>query len=132
MIEAALFGHLSTDAGLSALAGTRVYPVQLPQDATLPALTFQRVSTRPVTHRDSTVPTYSRPRYQINCWSSSFDGAVALRLALRLAMGTLAQASGPRIDVALMQDDRDVVEAAPGRWVASLDYFVWHAEQLGD
>lgn len=132
MIEAALFGHLSTDAGLSALVSTRVYPVQLPQDADLPAVTFQRISTRPVTHRDSTVPTYSRPRYQFNCWAASFDDAVTLRAALRAAMGTLAQASGPRIDVALMQDDRDVVEATPGRWVASLDYFVWHAEYLGD
>lgn len=128
MIEAALFGHLSTEAGLSALVGTRVFPIQLPQGATLPAVTFQRISTRPLTHRSSTTPTYSRPRFQFGCWASSFDGAVALRAALRAAMGTVAQASSPRIDVALLQDDRDVVEATPGRWVASLDYFIWHRE----
>ncbi len=128
MIEAALFGHLSTEAGLAALVGTRVFPVQLPQGATLPAVTYQRISTRPMTHRGSTTPTYSRPRFQLNCWASSYDGTVALRAAVRAAMGTLAQASGPRIDVALMQDDRDVVEATAGRWVASLDYFIWHRE----
>lgn len=128
MIEAALFGHLSTEAGLAALVGTRVYPVQLPQGATLPAVTYQRISTQVVQHRGSVAPSFSRPRFQLNCWASSYDGTVALRAAVRAAMGTLAQASSPRIDVALLADDRDVVEATPGRWVASLDYFVWHKE----
>lgn len=128
MIEAALFGHLTTEAGLAGLVGSRVYPVQLVQGATLPAVTYQRISTRPVTHRGSTAPTFSRPRFQFDCWAGSYDEALALRGALRAAMGTLAQAGPPRIDVALMQDDRDGIEATPGRWLASLDYFIWHEE----
>jgi hypothetical protein len=46
---------------------------------------------------------------------------------METAMGTLAQASGPRIDVALLQNGRNgEFDAASGRWRASLDYFVWH------
>lgn len=127
-IEEALRAHLIADVGLAALIDSRVYPVQLPQRPLLPSVTYTRISTRPLSHRDAQQPSYSRPRFQLDVWASSYSQCVAVRSALRTAMGTLKQNSNPRIDVALLQDDRDDYEAEPGRWRAILDYFVWHKE----
>lgn len=127
-IEARLYAHLTSVAGLAGLVGDRIYPVQLPQDTTLPAVTYLRVSTAPVQHRDNATPTYSRARFQLDGWADSFDGNVALRRQLRLALGTFQQDTAPRVDVTLLAGDRDTLEAEPGRWRCTLDYMISHEE----
>lgn len=127
-IEAAIRTHLLTVTGLTNLVVARIYPGKLPQTPTLPAVVFTRISTAPVQDRSSATPVFSRGRWQFDCWATTYDGANALRLALRPALGGIAQASGPRIDVALMQDDRDIEEPETARWRAVLDYFIWYAE----
>lgn len=114
-IESTLYSHLVANTSV------KVYPAQLPQQATLPAITYTRISTAVIQHRGSAKPTFSRPRFQIDCWADSYTGASNLRATVRTAMGTLSK-------VALLQDDRDIVEAAVGRWRASLDYYIWHEE----
>lgn len=126
MIEAAIRAHLIADAGLSALIDARVYPLQLPQRPALPAVTYQRISSTPTQHRDAAAAAHKRTRFQFDCWAADYDAAAAVRTALEAALGTLAQASEPRIDVALLQSERDNIDAAAGRWRATLDYFIWH------
>lgn len=126
MIEAAIRAHLIADAGLSALIGARVYPVQLPQRPTLPAITYQDISTLPTQHRDNPYPKHRRSRYQFDCWAGDYDTTLAVRVALEAAMGDIAQVSEPRIDVALLQNGQGNVVPAAGRWRATLDYFIWH------
>lgn len=128
-ITQALHAHLSTHGSLAPLVATRVYPAQLPGAPTLPAVTYQRISNVALTHRSSRRPTYSRPRFQIDGWAATYGGAQQLRSAIMDAMADFTQASDPRVDVALHQDGRDILEPSPGRWRASLDYFVW-AEEL--
>lgn len=126
-IEAAIRAHLIGDAGLAALVGARVYPTHLPQKPTLPAITYQFISTLPTQDRDDPQASHRRSRCQFDVWAGDYDATLAVRAALETAMGTLAQASGPRIDVALLQNGRNGdFDAAAGRWRASLDYFVWH------
>lgn len=124
----AIYTHLSTDAGILAAVSTRVYPVQMPQIPTLPAITFTRISTTPTQTRDSAKPTHSRPRYQFDVWATTWDSLDSVRATLRTAIGTIAQSTTPRIDVALLQNDFELVEPETGNWHAILDYYVWHAE----
>lgn len=126
MIEAAIRAHLIADAGLTALVGSRVYPMQLPQRPTLPAVTYQRISSTPTQHRGAAAAGHERTRFQFDCWASDYDTTLAVRAALAAAMGTLVQANNPRIDVALLQGERDNIDTAAGRWRATLDYFIWH------
>lgn len=50
-IEKALFAHLTAWPYLSAQTGDRVYPMSIPNDASLPAVAYQRISGRRlVTH----------------------------------------------------------------------------------
>lgn len=125
-IEAAIRTHLIGDAGLATLIGARVYPVQLPQRPTLPAITYQRISTLPTQDRGDAAASHARTRYQFDCWAADYDGLLAVRTALVTALGTVAQASNPRIDVALQQSQSDGIDTAAGRWRVTMDYFIWH------
>lgn len=69
MLEQALHAFLKANAALLALVGTRIYPVMLPQKPTLPALTYQTISTVP----DYVLAGPSglvAKRVQINCWAT--------------------------------------------------------------
>lgn len=126
-IEAALFSHLSTYAGVTALAGTRVYPLVLPQQPVLPAVTYQPISETPVQDRDSRALTYTRTRMQMVGYAATHDGAIGLRDALRGAMGAFVRANNPRVSVALEQQVRTEYEPEMARWRALLDYWIWHS-----
>lgn len=127
-IEEVIFTKLTAHAGLSALIGSRVYPDQLPQRPTLPAITYQRISTQFHATRDQAHGSLERPRFQFDCWAGSRATSRAVAQQLRLALVTLPQASNPRIDVALVQDDFNILEAEPNRFRAVMDAFIWHEE----
>lgn len=125
-IEQALRAHLLAHVGLAALVGSRVYPLLVPKDAALPAVTYQRISTVPTQHRGSVE--HGRIRMQIDGWAGSFGGAVALREQIRDAMAQFRRTAAPRVDVALLQDDRDLREPDSERWRASMDYMIYSTE----
>lgn len=125
-IEEVIVSKLKAHAGLSALVGTRVYPAPLPQRPTLPAVTYQRISTLPAQTRDSIKAGFERPRFQFDGWASDVAGRSALATELRNALAAIQQASNPRVDVTLLQDARDFYEADSGRYRAVLDAFIWH------
>ena len=92
-LEAAIYSILSADLGLKALVSTRIYPLLLPQNATLPALTYARVSTE----RESAFvsdPGLSTARIQVDVWgdtvSSVQNVAEEVRGALHRYKGTIA------------------------------------------
>lgn len=120
---------LTAHAGLSALISTRVHPLQLPQQPSLPALTYRMVSLTPVATRDNSGKAgLERPRFQFDCWASTYGGAQAVAQQLREALTTFPQASDPRIDVALVANALDDYEPDTDRWRVILDAFIWHAE----
>jgi len=125
-IEQTVEAHLKSNAAIAALVGPRIYPVQLPQKPTLPAITYIRVSRKPTQHRGSPRAKHHRCRFQFDVWANTYGGAVAVRSALFDAMGELTRTTNPRVDVSLVQDDRDAFEADPGRWRGIVDYYIWH------
>lgn len=69
MLETALYAFLGQQGAISALVGARIYPLLLPQNPTMPALTYQIISTVP----DYVLAGPSglvAKRVQINCWAS--------------------------------------------------------------
>ena len=67
-------------AGLSALIGTRCYPdARMPEDYTLPLVTWQRVSADNTYARTrDTVPGRSKTRIQFNCYAATGGDTSAL------------------------------------------------------
>lgn|SRR3990167_2054711 len=80
-IEDIIYSRMTTHAGTAALISTRCYPSQLPQGATIPAVTYQPIS-RP--ERDD-VPGMFEQRVQFNCWAASVLAASALATQVRAA-----------------------------------------------
>lgn len=133
-LEEAVRAQLVSSPGLAALIGNRAYPLTLSENATLPALTYQRISNPPVQHRGragggaASGSKTSRVRFQIDGWALSNEQRIALRQQIRAAMIGWKRDSAPRVDRTFLKDDRDLREASNGRLRASIDFELWAEE----
>lgn len=96
-IEAGLVYKLQNTGGITTLIGTRTYLERIPQGATLPCLTYQRISTpRLLTHDTSGGAGTAHPRFQFDAWAATYSSAKAITDALRAALngfkGTITNA----------------------------------------
>lgn len=79
---AKIYTQLTTYTGMSALVSTRVYPLLMPQNVTLPAITYQRISGTGQ-HGSSNI---REARYQINIWGGTFAAVQAIATVVRAAL----------------------------------------------
>lgn len=88
-IGANVFSLLSGNAGVTAIVGAppncRVYPKVIPERGQVPAVTYNVISGMPQSTFDAHAPA-DYERVQLTCWAMSYDGAVALRDAVRAAI----------------------------------------------
>ncbi len=84
-VEADLYTRLTGHAGLSALAGTRVYPQVAPQDVTLPYLVYHRIS-GPVLHTFARGAPATQARFQFDAYAASALSAQQVATQLRTAL----------------------------------------------
>lgn len=88
-IEESIILHLR----LSGIVGVRVFGAVLPQGATMPALTVQRISgVGMYTHQGRVL---MRSRMQVTTWASTYQSCVETGRAVRAAMDTFSHTSGP-------------------------------------
>jgi hypothetical protein len=106
-LENTLYVAVLADAGLSAIIGTRFYPIQFPQNPTLPAAVYQRISTVPYyTHAanltsDQGSSAWIRiqitAKFQTQAGSPSISGmsqALSFYDAFRVFLGSFGVATG--------------------------------------
>lgn len=141
-IGSALRTHLLGDTAISALVVARVYPLRLPQKPLMPAIVYMKVTGRRFTHLRGPA-SLARPRYQLDCWASTHDGAVELGTLVRQRLdgynGTWSDGGSPAItmDVSALLDpeqgDRDLFEedVNGGLCRNSADYFIFHSTAGG-
>lgn len=129
-IEEALYARLSGAAAITELTSTRIYPYKLPQNPIMPAITYQRVSTsRYHTHDTSGASGLARPRFQFDCYASSYLGAKQLVEALRGVLeGFNGYVGAQRIQGALSQNETDFYEDVTGLYRRSIDFMIHHQE----
>ena len=70
------------DETLRELVANRIYPLRLPPDSTLPAMTFFLVSTTPIGSSPDTGTCYWS-RIQITLWSKGYEQLKTVRTALK-------------------------------------------------
>jgi hypothetical protein len=119
-LESDLFTKLSTHGGLSALVGTRIYPNRLPDNPTLPACVYQRIST--LNHLASGDVPLIRARMQIDCWSDSYvtAGNVAVQVHAALDM-----ASSSGLEASIPEDEDDMYDTDAQLHRKRIDFFIW-------
>jgi len=126
-----LFTFLST-AGTS--AGSRIYPQQLPQLATLPAIRYLEVSDPPE-HTHSGRSSLRHPRYQLDCFdqdSESHDGYLGARALAAEVVAALDGYKGPMGSTTcyagFQENSQDNYDPETGRHWVIVDFEIWHKE----
>lgn len=116
-VYATLFNRATTHPGLSALIGTRFYPGALPQNATLPAVTYRQIS-GPDTAGTTGV---SHPRYQFDCWGSTYIDASNVADQVEAAFRDHVAADSPAFRGGRRASRLDVYEPATDRFRVVVD-----------
>jgi len=133
MIQEALYAHLAADASVAALAGTRIYPLAIPQHvyneaSKLPCLVYQRVG------GDQPIDTCGAPDYagtsvRIDAYARNYGDAAALADAVRAALvnhtGLMGSVHVSRVN--LEGNALDLLDVEPGLYRVSRTYSIWHA-----
>ena len=121
-IEAELRAILTGDGAVTALVGTRVYPLEVPQDGTLPAIVYQELRTGVRVASDG--PTGQREtRFLLSLWSESYSGLKTLQAAVLDALSGYAGGNIYGVEVDAMRDDFDPAV----RWFREImEILVWY------
>ena len=133
MVEKAIFNILSSDLGVSALVGLRIFPVYIPQGESKPAITYQQLG-GPRDHTTDGASGFVESSFQVQCWAETYAGADDLADKVRLAMDGI---SGTYADVVIhcihLVNEVDVPAIEPenealNEFGKSLDFTLWHKE----
>ncbi len=133
-IEAGLVYKLTNTAGITSLISTRTYLERIPQGATLPCLTYQRISTvRLLAHDTSGSAGTCAVRVQFDAWAATYSSAKAITDALRAALngfkGTITSgADNVVVQASLVQSETSLPDEDAGIARVSSDYMIYHIE----
>lgn len=132
-IEESIYYLLFQNTGLTDLISTKIYPAIVPQNGTLPCLTYQQISG----NRDQEISGASgfvTARYQINCWAKTYSETRQLANEARLSLtGQSGWINGVYIHCIQLENESDMPQIDAENEVISrygkrLDFQVYFAE----
>lgn len=121
MVETKIYTLLTGNATVTRLINTRIYPVVMPQDVALPAITYQRISAEKLT----TLSGYTglaNPHIVITAWAAGYDDAKAIGAAVHAAM------NGAGTFKSILTNEMDIYEPELNIYAVSQDYSCWSEE----
>jgi len=128
-LDATIYTRLAAVSGVTDIVSTRIYYGWIPQGATLPCVSYTRISTMPVNGATGHT-TESNTRLQVDCWATTQSGARTLADAVKAALGGWNNASSPYVADILPISDSDLMESPdtgsqdPEHRV-SMDFSIW-------
>jgi hypothetical protein len=89
MIETQVYSILSSSTALKAICGSRIYPLVLPNESPMPAISYSFVGGS----SKSTQDTQGNQKYrlEVNCWGKKYLDSVTLRNAVITLLGSYSQ-----------------------------------------
>jgi hypothetical protein len=120
---AAIYARLIATAGITAIVGQRIYPLDAPEGETAPHIIYQQLYATPA--QSLTGATASAHRlYQFSCFvprASGFAAAQALRQLVINALDGVALSTG---DIPTLEDERDDYDEAARLFRADADFLI--------
>lgn len=113
-MEEALVTRVTSGVAVAALIGTRMYPLVVPQDVALPAIAYQRISSKPIMAHGGPVG-LTRARVQLTLVGRSYAEVKELADAVRARLNGLRGTVGGVMIEAIILDneaDDDIPDAA--------------------
>lgn len=117
-----LYARLAATSAVTALAGTRIYPVQVPLEAELPALAYDATLAEGV---DGTAP-LQRLIIRIECVADTDTAAQALGEAVDAALDSYSARSGDTYLRPLQRNGwTETRDSEFNAWVRSITFQAW-------
>jgi|WetSurMetagenome_2_1015567.scaffolds.fasta_scaffold1120977_2 hypothetical protein len=135
VLEEGLLSYLMGYSGLTALVSTRVYLFKIPQSATLPCISFQRVSTPKILTMDSSGSgnDLSYPSFQFDVWGNLYSTVKPicnqLLAALNGKTGNIGSGANIiNIQAALVTNEVPEYDAETNLYRGRMTFTVWLLE----
>lgn len=111
VLDEAIHALLVASSPVTTIVSTRVYPIRMPDNPTIPCITYQRVSNTREHCISMEKASFTETIFQIDCWVKQSDGMSVLR-ALATAVRTLLDdfrgiTSGVDIQAILSENEFD-------------------------
>lgn len=134
MVEQGLKSRLGSDASLTAMVGTRIFPQVAPQSSPFPRITYQRISSGRRKTLDG-IEGLVAASIQIDCWSKDYREAKNVANRVRVLVdGFKGSWAGFVIGLAQLEGEQEIYEPPAnadeaGIHRVSLDLTCWFEEQ---
>jgi len=131
VIEEGIAAYLVATGTVHAVVADRIYHMRIPQGATIPCITYQRISTPRILTHDSSGATgdLTNPRFQFDAWAVTIKSAKSITDILRAALHGRTAATGG-VTVRAILADAEEPEWDPGieLYRSRSDYIIWLQE----
>ena len=135
-IETELIDFFEGESSITAIIGNgdspetcRVYPLKLPQGYTLPAISFQRISTDREHVIDDGPIGWAWARFQFDMWAETYAEARQLTEAVRQALDGYNNKMGSvTVAGAFAEGERDLYEEQTEIYRVTQDYLIPYKE----
>jgi hypothetical protein len=118
MIENKIYACLVADTTIARIVNTRIYPLVMPQNPTLPAITYQRISNNPLNGLAGYLGMYN-PHIMINSWGTAYDVVKELAEDVHDSINTSTAFK------AILVSDIDGYDPDVNLYLVSQDYSFW-------
>jgi len=128
-LEGSFYEKMRTDAGISALVSNRIFPDQLPQKVTLPAISYQRIAGQSI-RSHSGAGSIEKATIQVSAWAKKPTQARAVAQAVIDALnGQTWTEDGTKVSKCFKDIEMDH-ETMPGTRIhgVSVDFVTINAE----
>ncbi len=119
MLESEIYTVLNTNIKINRRVNTRIYPIVMPQDVTLPAITYQRISAQMINDLGG-YSNLENPHIAINCWALGYAEAKVMANEVQDAMYAATTYK------ATLFNDLDVYEPDLNLFAVSMDFSCWY------
>jgi len=130
-LETAIFKHLSTYAGLTALVENRIYPLILPDVVTYPAVTFQMISGVD-DHCINEDPDNTEARIQFTAWGKTAADVRNVQAQIKAAFkdfsGIMGGAGGVNVGHVLQAGKFDGYDDETKTFWRTQDFMIMYEE----
>lgn len=131
-IRPALREFLLDDSDIAAIVLTRVYPIKIPQAVNLASIVYTKISGQGSYHMQGPSG-LARPRYQIDAWAPSVDGATTLANLIKDRIDGYSGVMGSGGNAVTVQgafcvDERESWDEIVKLYNVGRDYFIWNEE----
>jgi hypothetical protein len=131
MLEFGLQHLISNASAFTTLAGTRLFPVLLREAETLPAATYQLITTRPLYTLNKRI-NFTQSRIQFDTWAGDYVSAKNLMAAINAAVDNFSGdlVDGTHVFGVQLLTSGDLFESDANIYRCTADYMIQHSSPV--